>query len=442
VVQQGGGQKHSSAAVHGQVIQRELTDEAKKVLEAAKKNDSSFTVLMGFLDVIDILKNDKNVRAKHLDRIMELPPGASPALESFVQACLLKYFVARVLARHDLDDKKAIESAMADVATTKGSLKAAGYPQVGAITPELHSMLIASFGSLDLGTHRVQYTANADMRKLEVCATFVPGRKADYFMRAHSFIVYTDARGRMKFISAHDDGHGILRTETGDWSPTVFSDPGMERKVVATGDQAENAFPTMERAAARINSENLNYKMINQNCNSAAQYILGRAGFRGTSAPSGMTGTFGWSNVLEKQLDRPQRARGTAVQSLVRPTTQAPVTTAAPAPTGMSSTASTSDPAIVPVIPAPAASSATGGSTTTMSTSTASPATGPAVATAGVLVTVTFPFTIGTTLVLADTKVAVLGDPTTDMVEVMSLANGVRGFVDAEELRDCTTWYG
>ena len=158
----------------------------------------------------------------------------------------------------------------------------------------------------------------------------------------------------MEFISAHDNGRGSSRRRPATGS-LKFSDPGLERKVVATGDQAENAFPTMERAAKRINSEKLNYRLIEQNCNSAAHYILTSAGFGDTRGPSLMTRKFGWSTALEEQLNRPQRTRATAVitGSLVHGARGArragaaasdgrhtavhrpgPVTTAAPAPIG------------------------------------------------------------------------------------------------------------
>ena len=426
-MQQGAAGTHASGSVRGQVVQRELTDEARKVLQAAKGNDRDFTSIGGSLDVIDVLQKSKNIRAKHLDEIMRLPRGAAPALESLVQACLVRYFVLRVLGEaQTLGAEKPstaaiqaiIKAVIAEVSIIKESLRASGYPGAGALTTQLYSMMQASFGALNPAVHGLQHDTSVDPRTLEVCATYVPGRKADYFQRAHSFILYTDKAGGMKFISAHDNGKGILETETGDWTPLKFSDPGLERKVVATGDQAENAFPTMERAAKRINSEKLNYRLIEQNCNSAAHYILTSAGFGETRGPSFMTRKFGWSTALEEQLNRPQRTRGQAVQSLVRPTSSGPVTTAAPAPTGHSSTAST---------------------TAVASSSTSAPS--PTPSRVGIVVTVTFPLTIGSTLVLADTEVVVLGtDPTTDMVEVVSPAYGVRGFVDAEVLRESTTW--
>jgi len=294
-----------------------------------------------------------------------------------VQACLLRFFARSVRsATIRLGLEGAIEASLKEVSIIKKSLEAAGYG-ARANTPELYSMLIASFGALNLSDHGV-VAPTGDLRKIEVCATYIPGRKADILRRAHSFIIYTDATGKSFFISAHDDGTGILRTENGPWSPTIFGDPAMERKVVASGAEAENAFPTMLRAAERIDSEGLDYKATTLNCNSATHYLLSSAGYGDTPAPSFMTATFGWSKPLQAQLNKPQRKRGMAATSRPAPSTILTTTAAnvaAPSTTASTSAISTSTPTSATTrapatMPAPATASS---SSTTTIASTAPP---------------------------------------------------------------------
>ena len=279
VVQQQGGGMNSSPS---HVIQRELTDEARAVLEAANSDDEPFFTLLvgGKIEVITFLEKCDAIRAAHLKQTMKLPRGAPLGLERFVQACLLKYLVRRFVAEtRPGDEKVALKLIMTEISAIKESLKGAGF-KAGAITPDLRLMLTASFGTLDFEAHGLQAAATVGIEKLEVCATYIPGRRLDALMRAHSFILYTDKQGQMKFISAHDDGHGILRTENDAWSPAVFSDPGLTRHVVATGNEAAAAFPKMLKAAKRINGASLDYRLIDQNCNSAAHFLLTSANLK------------------------------------------------------------------------------------------------------------------------------------------------------------------
>ena len=193
VVQQGAAGTHASGSVRGQVVQRELTDEARKVLQAAKGNDRDFTSIGGSLDVIDVLQKSKNVRAKHLDEIMKLPRGAAPALESLVQACLVRYFVLRVLGEaQTLGQEKPstaaiqaiIKAVIAEVSIIKESLRASGYPGAGALTTQLYSMMQASFGALNPAVHGLQHDTSVDPRTLEVCRDLRSRQKGRLFPKS------------------------------------------------------------------------------------------------------------------------------------------------------------------------------------------------------------------------------------------------------------------
>ena len=89
------------------------------------------------------------------------------------------------------------------------------------------------------------------------------------------------------------------------WAVTVFDDKKLKRVVVATGQAAQDAFPTMLEAMGDINAAALEYKMTEQNCNSATHYFLSAAGLGHVAGPSKMTRRFGWSKKLQKKTNRP-----------------------------------------------------------------------------------------------------------------------------------------
>jgi hypothetical protein len=369
VVQQGGGTSNAAPALQREVIQRVLTDEAQRVLDLANDNQPDFTRLPdkeGLLgdraDALVVLKN-KYILASHLQDIMQLPPGAPAGLRDFVQAWLLRHLAARFLSYifefgNIAEEKrvKFIERLVADVLEIKDALVAAGYGQPGEMAPELKSVIARSFGEsgvvpLDFDAHGVQHVPAADPRKIEVCATYIPGRKLDILGRVHSFILYTDASGKIIYLSAHDDGTGTLRAEYGVWSPSVFDDKNFDRVVVATGHAASAAFPAMLDAVENINSAGVKYKMTEQNCNSATHYILKAANFAQAQAPSFMTGQFGWSKKLEKKINRPLPVN--PAMAALPPAQQMPSPTVTTTQTVTGPTATTTQPIASTAVGAP-----------------------------------------------------------------------------------------
>ena len=272
VVQQGGGTGNAAPALQREIIQRVLTDEARRVLELANDNQQGFTklpdkenLLKGRADAIGLLEKSKYILASHVHQVMDLPSGAPAELESFVQAWLLRHLCAELLdhliAFSNLGDEgraELIDLLVSNTGKIKKTLIEAGYGQPGEMTPELKSVITREFGSsgnvqLDLDAHRIKHVPAADPRKIEACATYIPGRKFDIFGRVHSFILYTDASGKIIYLSAHDDGTGTLKAEYNVWSPSVFDDKDFERVVVATGHVASAAFPAMLDAVENIN---------------------------------------------------------------------------------------------------------------------------------------------------------------------------------------------
>jgi hypothetical protein len=254
--------------------------------------------------------------------------------------------------------QKIVQWALEDIAAVKDDVINAGYGQPGAMTPELKTVIIKYFGlsatvPLNLDAFGVQHVPAADPRKVEVCATYIPGRQFDVLGRAHSFILYTDASGKITYVSAHDDGTGSLGADFGLWSPSKFDDQNFDRLVVATGHQASAAFPAMLDAVQHINSAAIKYKMTEQNCNSATHYILKAANLAHAQAPSFMTGQFGWNKKLEKKINRPLPYYPALPLPPVTQTT-ATTTTAPPVPaTVASTTAMPAFPQQMPVLPPP-----------------------------------------------------------------------------------------
>jgi hypothetical protein len=252
--------------------------------------------------------------------------------------------------------RKIVQRALEDVAPVKNDLINAGYGQPGEMTPELKSVITKNFGlsatvPLELGTHGVQHQPTGDPRKVEVCATFIPGRQIDVLRRAHSFILHTDVSGKITYVSAHGDGTGRLGADSGLWSPSKFDDRNFERVLVATGHQASAAYPAMLDAVQDINNAAIKYKMTEQNCKSATHYILKAANLAYAQAPSFMTGRFGWSKQLEKKIGRPLPYYPALVLPPVTQTT-AITTTAPPVPaTVASTTAMPAFPQQMPVLP-------------------------------------------------------------------------------------------
>jgi hypothetical protein len=324
VVQQGGAASNAAPAVQRGMIQRVLTDEARGVLALANANQEGFTqlpdpggLLGGRAEAIGLLEKNKYILASHLHRVMDLPRGAPAELESFVQAWLVRHLCAELLSHAvtfgNLGEEgraKLIDLLVGGVEDIKEALINAGYGQPGEMTPELKSVITKYFGSsggvqLDFDAHGVQHLPTGDPRKMEVCATYIPGRKLDVLGRAHSFVLYTDTSGKMTYVSAHDDGTGRLGAAFGFWSPSLFDDNNFDRVVVATGHAASAAFPAMLEAVEHLNSAGIKYKMTEQNCNSATHYILKAANLAHAQAPNFRTGQFGWRKQLEKKIKRP-----------------------------------------------------------------------------------------------------------------------------------------
>jgi len=154
----------------------------------------------------------------------------------------------------------------------------------------------------------------------------------------------------MRYISAHDDGHGWLKAAYGVWSPSIFDDKDLKRVTVATGHAASSAFPKMIDAVEALNASGLKYKMTEQNCNSATRFFLTWADIQ-AEAPSTMTGQFGWRKKLEKKINKPVPANPamplpqTATTTIATPVPQTvTTTTTVPVPQTVASTA-------IPLIP-------------------------------------------------------------------------------------------
>jgi len=327
-------------------------------MEQANRNQESFTRLLeddDQYDALRILDNSPTVTRAHVRAITDLPQGAPAELESFVQAWLLRHFTANLLAalvgggggKTTEQKLRIIESEIAGVNTIKQALIAAGYGQPGDMTPELKATIIHHFPDtgivpLDFDAHNIQHVPTVDPRKVEVCATFIPGGKLNFLTRAHSFILYTDVSGKMTYISAHDDGEGNLKAEFGLWWPDRFRDKKLTRVVVATGHAASAAFPGMIEAVHELNNNTLSYKMTEQNCNSATHFIL-KSGNLQAAAPSRMTGAFGWNKKLEKRINRavpvlPSLPGLPATPTTTASTASTPTTTASGGPTTTTST--------------------------------------------------------------------------------------------------------
>jgi uncharacterized protein DUF4157 len=355
VVQQGGS--GDGQAVQRDVIQRLLTDQARAAMEQANRNQEGFTRLSAEddrYDALGILDNSPSITTAHVQAIIDMPPGTPPSapaeLESFVQAWLLRHFAGAFLLRMlggapkktDEQKRKIIEEEIANLDPLKKELVAAGYGQPGEMPPELKASITHHFEDsgivkMNFDAHNIQHVPTADPRQVEVCATFIPGGKLNFLTRAHSFIIYTDVSGKMTYISAHDDGEGNLKAEFGQWYPSRFPDKKLTRVTVAQGHAASAAFPGMIEAVHELNNNKLKYKMTEQNCNSATNYILKSGGLQ-SAAPSTMTGAFGWSKKLEKKIKKSVPVMPTLPGLPATPTTTAstavPTTTASGGPTG------------------------------------------------------------------------------------------------------------
>jgi Domain of unknown function (DUF4157) len=343
VVQQGGSD--GASAVQRDVIQREITDEARAALEEAERNQPGFNNVAGILtDTISFLTKSTTIKAALVQQIIDLPAGAPAELATFVKAWLLRHFLYgmnQFVGAANLTPKqreKLLALLVDQVLDVKKDVIAAGYGQPGGMTSELRSTIEAYFAEsglvpLDFEAHGIPAAPAADPRKVEVCATYIPGGQFNILGRAHSFIIYTDRSGRMTYISAHDDGQGWLKAATGIWRPSSFPDEQLVRVTVAVGHAASQAFPAMLEAVEALNASKFKYKMTKQNCNSATNYFLKAAGLGGTAAPSSMTGQFGWSKKLENKINRPVPYYPTmpALPAVPPTTTAPPVTTQAPA---------------------------------------------------------------------------------------------------------------
>ncbi len=491
VVQQGGAGTHPTHSPHGQVIQRELTDEARTVLEDANERQPYFTMLSGG-DVLEYLDTNGLVSAEHVREVMSLADGTGPDLKSFVQALLLKSFAVRLMSKLPSDrDPTAqdVQQQVSAIVAMKRELLLAGYGATGGLTRDLFSIIKHLFGAAGMSTLEAygMKPPAGDLRRLELCATYVPGADIKVLGRSHSFILYTNRTGAMSYVSVHANEEKVLTAEYGNWYPSTFGDERFKRETVAVGDVAEAAIGPLTAGADKINAAQLSYQTLTRNCNTAARYLLAEAGIERASGANRKTTAFGWTASLTADIEKKQpkeKIKESEVSSGGKkkkkpfsfwpsPAVRGPVPGSSSSATtttsaASSSATSSSNSSMTTVRPRPRygglesaglrryypnapvraslpTSTAAFIPTTssTSSTSTPSPTPSPVVAPTGIVVTVTFPLSIGGKLILADSKVVVHGtDPTTGMVEVESPTYDIRGFVDADVLRESTTWYG
>ena len=381
-----------------------------------------------FGDVIEYLDENDLVKANHVRQVMDLPEGATPALKNVVQAYLLKTFAVRLMTKLPADSPTAedVQQQVAAMMAQKQELLLAGYGETSGITQDLLWALKELYGAntkLMLAAYGVQPPA-ADPRKVELCATYVPGDDKRTLGRTHSFILYTNQLGAMSYVSVHANEKKVLEAEYGPWMPSRFPDKELTRATVAVGDAADGKFDLLTAGADEINRAALPYHMLIRNCNTAARFLLEMADLKRRSGANIKTTIFGWygslgkdiekkvpkqkvetekgnrkektkekqeeKQALEGQLDPPRRARAMAKTSRVGSSSAVeeqgtpararamadtpqfipapgPVTTATPAPVGINATPATA----APLNPATAnALSAVGGTTTTTSTTT------------------------------------------------------------------------
>ena len=78
------------------------------------------------------------------------------------------------------------------------------------------------------------------------------------------------------------------------WMPTA------QKKVFETGPQVVNKFPRLEAAAAEVTDRRSKYKLLKNNCNTAASHILNEAGVA-AHRPGALY--FGWGKRLGQSTD-------------------------------------------------------------------------------------------------------------------------------------------
>jgi hypothetical protein len=320
-----------------QLIQRVLTEKAKKVLEQANENQANFTNVLLKFDTANLLERPA-VEERHIEEIMKLPEGAQPALEALVQAGLLRHFTFVVLEEYRTNVtketseeektsafKNAIKKGLKAVSVLKVALVSVGYGKQ-EMGPELSWAIRNEFKKSgdepNLADHGVHYQPTGDPRMIRLCATYIPPGSSTLLGRAHSYLLYTDQSGNMEYISAHADQQMKLKASTGSWSPTEFPDKVLKTSTVATGGEASTAWPTMKKTAEHLNKQSVQYNMFSQNCNSAAHYILSVANYPGVAARTKMA-KVGWDDRLEQLIGRPMPDAPPATSTTTTTTTSA-----------------------------------------------------------------------------------------------------------------------
>jgi hypothetical protein len=130
--------------------------------------------------------------------------------------------------------------------------------------------------------------------RIDVRSTFIGGPILGINLRAHLYIVYTLADGRMMYIRggpgtdvSRDRPQGSTTVDVGYYSPdTVDWDPSAPSKTIATGAAADNKLDAFLQAAAAVNSMKVDYNafmrhkmsLSGENCNAAAWTVLDRVG--------------------------------------------------------------------------------------------------------------------------------------------------------------------
>lgn len=353
-------QRHASANPAPVSIQRRLLSQTDEALKAAiQHNPTEYGGLDASVDAYvpdDEQKKINDVepasmKASNLFSKIGRFFSKKPAREEEQRAGLLTKFVRAVIYHEYLDRVRPLEQDKSLDATEKAKKrrgylertllnrdKQAGLLKKGIGSTEAQSFL-QSWGLLPDQAKASDEETGAQVKnapRVDVRSTFIGGPILGINVRAHLYIVYTLADGRMYYIRGgpgadQDKGDrpmGSTTVDVGQYAPgTIDWDPSAPSKTILTGSAADGKLDAFIEAAIAINSMRVPYVgrmrhkaslLSGENCNAAAWTVLDRVGIP-KAKPSGVHP--GWGHQLgqhsgkgaempEAEHDEPSQSRG------------------------------------------------------------------------------------------------------------------------------------